>query len=109
MSRPDRNAILAFLAFWRELSWEDRAIFASTVKPDLTEDEVATLAAVSRRHLYRGERYQAHKLRLADFKEARPRSEFSGKGRGFSNPNRRDRFRNPDPGAGFSRPFGADG
>src|SRR5262245_47123580 len=70
MSRPDRNAILAFLAFWRELSWEDRAIFASTVKPDLTEDEVATLAAVSRRHLYRGERYQAHKQRLADFKEA---------------------------------------
>jgi hypothetical protein len=33
--RRDRNEILAFLDFWRDLPREERALFAKSVKPDL--------------------------------------------------------------------------
>lgn len=69
----DRNALLAFLDFWRELPGEERAIFARSVRPDLTDAEVARLAGVSRRTLYRWERYQAFKPRLEDYKATRRR------------------------------------
>jgi hypothetical protein len=64
----DRNGFLAFFDFWRDLPAEERAIFAKSVKPELTDDDVARLAGVSRRSLYRMERYQAFKPRLEDFK-----------------------------------------
>jgi DNA-binding XRE family transcriptional regulator len=73
----DRNALLAFLDFWRELAAEERAIFAKAVKPDLTEEEVACLAGVSRRTIYRWERYQGFKPRLAMVKATRPKADSS--------------------------------
>jgi hypothetical protein len=74
MPQQDRNEILAFLDFWRDLPREERALFAKTVKPDLTDEQIARLAGVSRRTLYRWERYQGFKPRLADLRAAKRRS-----------------------------------
>jgi hypothetical protein len=43
----DRNEIIVFMDFWREFTLQDRAIFAKSVKPDLTDDDVAHLPAWS--------------------------------------------------------------
>jgi hypothetical protein len=40
----DRNEIHAFLDFWRELPSQERALFASSVRPDLTDQQIARLA-----------------------------------------------------------------
>ena len=67
----DRYEILSFLDFWRVLPREERAIFAKSVKPDLTDEEVARLCGVTPRTLYRWGRYQSFKPRLADFRAAK--------------------------------------
>ena len=41
MSQQDRNAVLAFLDFWRDLPREDRALFARSLKPEVSDEEVA--------------------------------------------------------------------
>ena len=64
------GSFLSFLDFWRDLPREDRAIFAKSVKPDLTDEEVARLSGVNPRTLYRWARYQSFKPRLADFRAA---------------------------------------
>lgn len=74
MAPPDRHEILAFLDFWRDLPGEDRAVFAKSVKPGLGDEAVARLCGVSRRTLYRWERYQWLKPRLADFQASRKRA-----------------------------------
>jgi len=68
MPRQDRNAVLAFLDFWRDLPREDRALFAKSVRPDLSDEEVARLCGVTRRTVYRWPRYRDFKPRLASFK-----------------------------------------
>jgi hypothetical protein len=73
LRQRDRNEILAFIDFWRDLPREERAIFAKSVKPDLTDEEVARLCGVTPRTLYRWGRYQSFKPRLADFQAARRR------------------------------------
>jgi hypothetical protein len=73
LPRRDRNELLAFLDFWRELPREDRAIFARTLRPDLGEDAVARLSGVSPRTLLRWARYQEARPKLADFGRTRRR------------------------------------
>jgi AraC-like DNA-binding protein len=77
MPRQDRNEILCFLDFWRELTGEQRALFARSVRPDLTDEQVARLAGVSRRTLYRYQRYQGIKPRLADYRAAKRQSSYT--------------------------------
>jgi hypothetical protein len=68
---PDCNEILAFLDFFRDLPREERALFVKSVKPDLTDEQVARIAGVSRRTLYRFGRYQRVKPRIADLRAAK--------------------------------------
>ena len=68
MPRQDRNAVLAFLDFWRDLPRENRALFAKSVRPDLSDEEVARLCGVTRRTVYRWSKYQQFKPRLSRFK-----------------------------------------
>ena len=77
LPRRDRNEILAFLDFWRELPREDRALFAQSVKPDLDDEQIARLAGVSVRTLYRWERFQNFKSRLEDYLESKRRQWYS--------------------------------
>jgi hypothetical protein len=67
LPRRDRNALLSFLDFWRDLPGEERALFAKSVRPGLTDEEVARLCGVSRRTLYRWDRFRRFKTWLADF------------------------------------------
>jgi DNA-directed RNA polymerase specialized sigma24 family protein len=73
LPRQDCNALLAFLDFFRDLPREQRALFVKSVKPDITDEEVARIAGVSRRTLYRWQRYQGVKPRLADLRAAKGR------------------------------------
>jgi hypothetical protein len=73
LPRQDRNEILAFLDFWRELHREERALFAKSIKPDLTDEQIARLAGVNRRTVYRWGRYQGIKPRLADLRATKRR------------------------------------
>jgi hypothetical protein len=43
LPQPDRNEIHAFLDFWRELPREERALFATSVKPDLSDKQIARI------------------------------------------------------------------
>lgn len=106
MSAARRNAFLAFFAFWQDLPKERRAIFAKTLNPDLTDEAVARLVGISRRHLLRWDGYKRCKPTLDDFKASRPRSDFSSRRRrGFGNPDQRDGCHNPDMSEGFGHPF----
>jgi hypothetical protein len=71
--QQDRNELLAFLDFFRDLPSEERALFAKSVKPDLTDDQIARIAGRSRRQLYRYERYRGVKARIADLGAAKRR------------------------------------
>lgn len=73
---PERNALLSFLDFWRELPREERALFVKSVRPEMTDREVAALCGVSRRTVFRWERYRAFKGRLSSY--ARPRRAREG-------------------------------
>jgi len=73
LPRQDCFSLLAFLDFWRELPREERALFVKSVKPELTDEEVARLAGVSRRTLYRFGRYQGIKPRIEDLRAAKQR------------------------------------
>jgi FixJ family two-component response regulator len=64
LPRKDRHEIHAFLDFWRELAGEERALFAKSVKADLTDRQIARLVGVTVRTLYRWERFQSLKAQL---------------------------------------------
>lgn len=64
---PERNALLSFLDFWRELPREERALFVKSVRPGMTDREVAALCGVSRRTVFRWGRYRDFKGRLTGF------------------------------------------
>jgi hypothetical protein len=40
LARPDGNELVAFLDFWRQQSSQERALFAKSVKPDQTGQQV---------------------------------------------------------------------
>jgi hypothetical protein len=90
LPRKHGQAVFAFIVFWFTLPWPERAKLAKVAKPDMTDEEVARLSGVSRRHLIRDDGYQSLKPKLDDFKASRPRSDFSKRRRGFSNPDARD-------------------
>jgi hypothetical protein len=69
----ERNEIVAFLDFWRDLRREERALFAKSVKPDLADEQIARLAGVSVRTLYRLERFQNFKASLESYLETKRR------------------------------------
>ncbi|WP_145952417.1 hypothetical protein [Paludisphaera borealis] len=73
MPPKSRHELLAFLDFWRELSKEDRAVFAKSIRPGLTEEAVALLSGVTTRQLHRYRRYREVKVRLADYLEPKRR------------------------------------
>lgn len=76
---PERNALLSFLDFWRELPREERALFVKSVRPGMTDREVAALCGVSRRTVFRWDRYRAFKGRLEGcMRTRRARSAFAG-------------------------------
>jgi hypothetical protein len=73
LPRRERNELLAFLDFWRDLPREDRAVFAKSLRPGLSEEAVARLSGVCTRTLQRWERYQAVRPTLEDYRHARRR------------------------------------
>lgn len=69
MPPAQRNARLSLIDLLADLPKEELAILAKAVQPHLTDAEVARLCGVSRRTLYRWERYQRFKPRLADYRD----------------------------------------
>jgi hypothetical protein len=73
MPAAQRNARLLLIEFINSLPKEDLAIFAKTVQPHLTDEEVADLCGVSVRQMYRWDRYQSWKPTLHDYLEFKRR------------------------------------
>lgn len=84
LPRKHGQAVIAFVVFWFELPWPERAKLAKVAKPDMTDEEVARLSGVSRCDLIRDDSYKS--LKPTEKSKPLPSSD--------------DRVRKPPPPAG---------
>lgn len=84
LSERESMAFLRFFNEWRSWPTDRRATLAKTLFPELRDADIAVIACVSRRTLYRHESYKAIKPRLADFKASRPRGDSSKQRRRYT-------------------------